>query len=189
MATRFFAYYLPFPFVFSIWILVLLANGLWFLFAMAWRGEPYFRRDPPWRPRPIQRFPRVRPRRRPPPERNRKSTSHSFGTDVRFQFSEPMQVQPPYGCRPFGVHRRPTNKIHHKAFGIYRRLRWKYHLVPSPRFKASNDKVQAHPLLALNQYFRVARGNGSRQCVLIPSGETQCLRGNGYGAVLRQQSQ
>jgi hypothetical protein len=47
----------------------------------------------------------------------------------------------PYGAPPYGRHRY-RNPIQHHQFGIYKRLRWRYGLIPKPKYKPntpSND--------------------------------------------------
>ena len=66
--------------------------------------------------------------------RNRPTSYHFYGNDVRFWFPDPITVLMPYGKPPFGRHRY-SNPIRHRQFGIYKRLRWRYDLIPRPKFR------------------------------------------------------
>ncbi len=114
------------PFLF-IWMLALGFNLvlLWLTVSMIWGGRSLFSRYAP-RPRRSCLFTSR--------ARNRHKSYHYYGNDVRFWFPDPITVAMPYGKTPFGRHRY-SNPVRHRQFGIYKRLRRRYSLIPSPRFR------------------------------------------------------
>ena len=72
--------------------------------------------------------------------RNRYKSYHFYGTDVRFWFPDPITVSMPYGKPPFGRHKY-ANPIRHRQFGIYKRLRWRYDLIPRPKFRFKSTSI------------------------------------------------
>jgi hypothetical protein len=65
---------------------------------------------------------------------NQHWSDHFYGNDIRFWLPEPLTVKMPYGTPPYGRHRY-RNPIRHHQFGIYKRLRCRYGLVPKPKYK------------------------------------------------------